>query len=107
MARSRSSRSFLIEVMALKFLHGGFAGASTAKSRVFRNAGRPDFRHLADRRGWGRPISDVWTRPARNARVTSAGDEREAAFAIDLARTGAGRFAQAWRALFGPKFPVS
>lgn len=102
--------SFLIEVMALEVLYGGFGGSFDREIQGF-------FATLADR------IFDTWPDPAGlgpaisdgmdQARKTRAREllraaEREAAFAIDLARKGRqGDSLKAWRALFGPKFPVS
>jgi hypothetical protein len=102
--------SFLIEVMALQCLYGGWGGSFEREIQSF-------FATLADR------IFDVWRDPAGlgppvsgdmdDARKTRAQEllraaEREAAFAIDQARRGRiGEALKSWRALFGPKFPLS
>lgn len=102
--------SFLIEVMALECLHGGWGGRFDYEVQAF-------FETLADR------IHDVWPDPAglgpavsdcmdasRKERaerlLRDAG--RQAAIAIDHARCGRGGEAlRQWRSLFGPKFPLS
>jgi predicted nucleotidyltransferase len=102
--------SFLIEVMALEVLHGGFGGSFDREIQGF-------FATLADRifdtwpdpAGLGPPISDGMDQQRKaQARDLLRAAEREAAFAIDLARKGRqGDSLKAWRALFGPKFPIS
>jgi len=102
--------SFLIEVMALQVLHGGFGGSFDREIQGF-------FATLADRildtwpdpAGLGPPISDGMDQARKErARTLLRAAEREAAFAIDLARKGRqGDSLKAWRALFGPKFPIS
>lgn len=102
--------SFLIEVMALQCLHGGWQGRFDYELQGF-------FSTLADR------IFDEWPDPAGlgppisngmdAARKTRARDllrqaSRDASVAINLARQGQnGEALKAWRALFGPKFPLS
>ena len=101
--------SFLIEVMALQCLHGGWGGRFDYEMQAF-------FATLADR------IHDAWPDPAGlgpdisdcmdDARKTRARElllaaGREADAAIHLARQGRNTEAlKAWRALFGPKFPT-
>lgn len=102
--------SFLIEVMALDILYGGFGGSFDREIQGF-------FATLADRifdtwpdpAGLGPPISDGMDKARKErARALLLAAEREAAFAIDLARKGRqGDSLKAWRALFGPKFPLS
>ncbi len=102
--------SFLIEVMALDTLHGGFGGSFDREIQAF-------FATLADRifdiwldpAGLGPPISDGMDKARKErARTLLRATEREAAFAIDLARKDRqGDSLKAWRALFGPKFPLS
>jgi hypothetical protein len=102
--------SFLIEVMALQILYGGFGGSFDREIQGF-------FATLADRifdtwtdpAGLGPPISDGMDQARRErARSLLRAAERDAAFAIDLARKGRqGDALKAWRALFGPKFPIS
>ena len=102
--------SFLIEVMALQCLYGGWGGSFDREMQGF-------FATLADR------IFDEWPDPAGlgpaisngmdSARKTRARDllraaEREATLAIDHVRRGRnGEALRAWRELFGPKFPLS
>ena len=102
--------SFLIEVMALQCLYGGWQGRFDYELQGF-------FSTLADR------ISDEWPDPAGlgppisngmdQARKTRARDllrqaSRDASVAINLARQGQnGEALKAWRTLFGPKFPLS
>ena len=102
--------SFLIEVMALECLHGGWQGRFDYEVQAF-------FSSLADRikdewpdpAGLGSPISDGMdaARKERACQLLTAAS-REASHAIDLARKGQnGEALKAWRALFGPKFPLS
>ena len=102
--------SFLIEVMALECLYGGWQGQFDRELQAL-------FATLADR------IFDTWPDPAGlgpaisngmdNARKQRARDllmaaGREASVAIDHTRKGRnGDALKAWRALFGPKFPLS
>lgn len=102
--------SFLIEVMALEVLHPPFGGRRDREMQAF-------FVTLADRlhetwpdpAGLGPPVSDAMD-ATRIASATTAlrAAEREAANAIDLSRRGKqGEALRAWRALFGPLFPLS
>ena len=102
--------SFLIEVMALECLYGGWQGRFDYEIQGFLST-------LADR------ISDEWPDPADLGPVISNGmgatgkqrarellmaASRDATIAIDHARRGRyGEALKAWRALFGPKFPLS
>ena len=102
--------SFLIEVMALQCLFGGWQGRFDYEIQGF-------FSTLADR------ICDEWPDPAglgpavsdgmdatrkRRARQLLAAASSEATIAIDHVRRGRnGEALRAWRALFGPKFPLS
>jgi predicted nucleotidyltransferase len=102
--------SFLIEVMALQCLHGGWQGRFDYEIQGF-------FSALADR------IFDEWPDPAglgpaisngmdaaqkQRARTLLMAASREATIAIDHARRGRNTEAlKAWRTLFGPKFPLS
>ncbi len=102
--------SFLIEVMALQCLYGGWGGDYAREMQAF-------FAALADR------IFDEWPDPAGlgpavsdsmdAARKTRAREllrtaEREAAIAINHTRSGRnGEALAAWRTLLGPKFPLS
>ncbi|WP_018988633.1 CBASS oligonucleotide cyclase [Aromatoleum toluclasticum] len=102
--------SFLIEVMALQCLHGGWQGRFDYELQAF-------FAALADRvqdewpdpAGLGSPISESMDgqRKARAKELLQAAS-REASNAIHLARKGQnGEALKAWRLLFGPKFPLS
>lgn len=102
--------SFLIEVMGLQCLYGDWGDRFDYELQSF-------FATLADR------ILDEWPDPADlgppvsngmdAARKTRAREllhtaSREATLAINLARQGQnGEALKAWRALFGPKFPLS
>jgi hypothetical protein len=102
--------SFLIEVMALECLYGDWQGRFDYELQSF-------FATLADRvidewpdpAGLGPPISDGMD-AARKLRAQQllAAASRDASMAIDHARNGRnGEALKAWRALFGPKFPLS
>jgi predicted nucleotidyltransferase len=102
--------SFLIEVMALQCLHGGWQGRFDYEIQGFLST-------LADR------IFDEWSDPAglgpaisngmdasrkQRARQILSASSRESSIAINHARQGRnGEALGAWRALFGPKFPLS
>ncbi|WP_439633354.1 CBASS oligonucleotide cyclase [Glycocaulis sp.] len=102
--------SFLIEVMALECLYGGWQGRFDYELQSF-------FTTLADR------IFDEWPDPAGLGPAISDGMDdarkqrarqmlidagRQASLAINHARSGRnGEALKAWRALFGPKFPLS
>jgi predicted nucleotidyltransferase len=102
--------SFLVEVMALQCLHGGWGGSYDREMQAF-------FATLADRifdewpdpAGLGPPISESMdlTKRTRSRELLRAA-EREATLAIDHVRRGRnGQALNAWRDLFGPKFPLS
>lgn len=102
--------SFLIEVMALQCLHGGWQGRFDYEMQAF-------FSSLADRvfdtwadpAGLGSPVSDGMDdqRKARAKQLLQTAS-REASNAIHLARIGQnGEALKSWRTLFGPKFPLS
>jgi len=102
--------SFLIEVMALQCLYGDWQGRFEYEIQSF-------FSTLADRildewpdpAGLGPAISDGMddTRKHR-ARDLLMAASRDATLAIDHARRGRnGEALKVWRALFGPKFPLS
>lgn len=102
--------SFLIEVMALECLYGGWGGSFDREIQSF-------FATLADR------IGDVWSDPAglgpaisndmddarkQRARQLLQAASREASLAINHVRDGRnGEALRTWRELFGPKFPLS
>lgn len=102
--------SFLIEVMALEVLHPPFGGQRAREMQFFFDAlaGRID-ETWADPAGMGPPVSDAMDANKRAvARAALKAAEREAAHAIDLARRGCqGDALKAWRALFGPRFPLT
>jgi predicted nucleotidyltransferase len=101
---------FLIEVMALECLHGGWGGRFDYEMQAF-------FSTLSNR------ISDLWSDPAglgpdisdgmtsvqkERARQLLLRASREADLAIDHVRQGRnGEALKVWRSLFGPKFPLS
>ena len=102
--------SFLVEVMALECLYGGWGGSFDREMQGL-------FATLADRIGdcWqdpaglGPPISDAMD-AARVARAKTALHEagRQATLAIDhVRRERNGEALRVWRDLFGPKFPLS
>ena len=102
--------SFLIEVMALQCLYGGWQGRFDYEIQGF-------FSTLADR------ICDDWPDPAglgpaisdgmddirkQRARQLLMAASNDVTIAIDHARRGRnGEALRAWRALFGPRFPLS
>lgn len=102
--------SFLIEVMALQCLHGPWGGQFDREIQAF-------FSTLADR------IGDTWTDPAelgppisnsmdaervKRAQHLLQATAKEASLAINHVRQGRhGEALRTWRALFGPKFPLS
>lgn len=102
--------SFLIEVMAMQCLHGGWHGRFDYEIQSF-------FATLADRifdnwpdpAGLGSPVSNGMDQARKTrARTLLEAASREAGVAIDHARRGRnGEALRAWRALFGPKFPLS
>lgn len=102
--------SFLLEVMALDCLQPPYAGN-------FPDEFQSLFATLADRitedwqdpAGLGSPISqDMTTSMRLEARTALQNASRAAANAKHLTRTGKnGDALQAWRTLFGPKFPLS
>lgn len=102
--------SFLIEVMALECLHGGWQGRfdyeiqallATLADRIFDT--------WPDPAGLGPPISDGMDKARKQrARDLLLAASRDASNAIHLSRQGRnGDALKAWRALFGPKFPLS
>lgn len=102
--------SFLIEVMALECLYGGWQGRFDYEMQSL-------FAAMADR------VHDEWPDPAGLGPAVSGGmnsqqkdrakslllqASRDASIAIDHSRRGRnGEALKAWRALFGPKFPLS
>jgi hypothetical protein len=102
--------SFLIEVMALDTLHAPFGGERAREMQFFfaALAGRIH-ETWADPAGLGPPVSDAMDTLQRDLAAQALNKaEREAAYAIDLTRRGRqGDALKAWRALFGPMFPLS
>jgi hypothetical protein len=102
--------SFLIEVMAMECLHGGWGGAHDREIQAF-------FATLRDRihedwpdpAGLGSPVSDrMDVAMVKRAQTILDQANRDIASAINLARSGKnGEALKAWRAFFGPKFPLS
>ncbi len=102
--------SFLIEVMALQCLHGGWQGRFDYELQAF-------FAALADRvhdewpdpAGLGTPVCDGMDDQRKTrAKGLLLAASREASNAIHLARKGQnGDAFKAWQQLFGPKFPLS
>jgi hypothetical protein len=102
--------SFLIEVMALECLHGGWGSKFDREIQSL-------FATLADRIGevWkdpaalGPPISDAMdAKRVERARALLQAAERKAATAIHQVRQGQnGAALKTWRELFGPMFPLS
>lgn len=102
--------SFLLEVMALDCLHGGWGGQFDREVQSL-------FATLADR------VVDTWPDPACLGPAISDGMDstrkqraqtllkeagRQATVAIDYVRKGQnGDALKAWRELFGPRFPLS
>jgi hypothetical protein len=102
--------SFLIEVMALELLVPPFEGdyRYELKGLLAAMAGRIH-ETWPDPAGLGPPVSDSMDRAARDAaQVALRKAEAAAAAAINLERQGRnGDALKAWRALFGPMFPLS
>ena len=101
--------SFLIEVMAMQCLWGGWGGSFDREIQSF-------FATLRDRihedwpdpAGLGSPVSDRMNGAAlTRAQSLLDAANRDIASAINLARSGRnGDALKAWRAFFGPKFPL-
>lgn len=102
--------SFLIEVMAMQCLYGGWGGTHDREIQAF-------FATLRDRihedwpdpAGLGAPVSDRMD-SAMIARAQSILNQanRDIATAINFSRQGKnGEALSAWRSFFGPKFPLS
>ncbi len=102
--------SFLIEVMALQCLHGGWGGSFDREMQsLFATLAARISDEWPDPAGLGPPISNGMdaTRKYR-ARDLLRAAERDATLAIDHVRRGRnGEALRVWRELFGPKFPLS
>lgn len=102
--------SFLIEVMALECLHGGWQGRFDYEIQsLFSTLADRIFDTWPDPAGLGPPISNgMDTARKERACALLQAASREASLAINLIRQGRnGDALRAWRALFGPKFPLS
>jgi predicted nucleotidyltransferase len=102
--------SFLIEVMALQCLHGGWGGQFDYELQgLFSTLADRIFDEWPDPAGLGPPISNGMDKARKQrARDLLIAASREATIAIDHARKGRnGEALKAWRALFGPKFTLS
>ncbi|MGX5843700.1 CBASS oligonucleotide cyclase [Mesorhizobium sp. ArgA1] len=102
--------SFLIEVMALQCLYGDWQGRFDYEIQgLFSTLADRIFDQWPDPAGLGPAISDgMDTTRKQRARDLLLAASRDATAAIDHARRGRnGDALKAWRALFGPKFPLS
>lgn len=102
--------SFLIEVMALQCLHGGWGGRFDYEIQaLFSTLADRIFDRWPDPAGLGPDISTGMTSAQKErARACLQKATREADHAIDHVRHGRnGEALKAWRALFGPRFPLS
>ena len=102
--------SFLIEVMALESLHGGWGGAFAREIQaLFATLADRIFDEWSDPAGLGPPISnDMDQARKQRAQQLLRAASREASIAIDHVRRGRnGEALRVWRDLFGPKFPLS
>lgn len=102
--------SFLIEVMCLQVLYGGWGGRFDYEFQaLFTTLADRIFDEWPDPAGMGSPISggmDAARKERARELLRAASDQ--ASVAIDLARNGRnGEALKAWRSLFGPKFPLS
>jgi predicted nucleotidyltransferase len=102
--------SFLIEVMALQCLYGGWQGRFDYELQaLFSTLADRIFEEWPDPAGLGPPISNGMDGAAKQrARELLLAASREVTLAIDHARCGRnGEALRVWRTLFGPKFPLS
>jgi len=102
--------SFLIEVMALECLYGGWQGQFDRELQsLFSTMADRIFDTWPDPAGLGPPISNGMDQSRKlRARDLLMQASRDATTAINLTRQGRnGDALKAWRALFGPKFPLS
>lgn len=102
--------SFLIEVMALECLYGGWGGSFDREMQsLFATLADRIFDEWPDPAGLGPPISNGMdqARKQRAQQMLNAAS-RQASIAIDHVRRGRnGETLKVWRDLFGPKFPLS
>jgi len=102
--------SFLIEVMALQCLYGGWQGRFDYEIQAFFSTLADHiFDEWPDPAGLGPPISNGMDAARKQrARDLLMAASRDTTLAIDHGRRGRnGEALKAWRALFGPKFPLS
>lgn len=102
--------SFLLEVMALQCLYGGWKGSFEYEVQaLFSTLAERVYDTWPDPAGLGPPISDgMDTARKQRARELLKTASREASIAINHMRQGRnGEALKEWRALFGPKFPLS
>lgn len=102
--------SFLMEVMALESLYGGWQGRFDYEIQgLFTTLADRIFDQWADPAGLGPPISDGMDKTQKErAKQLLLAASRDAGLAINHVRQGRnGEALKAWRALFGPKFPLS
>ena len=102
--------SFLIEVMALECLYGGWQGRFDYEVQgMFSTLGDRIMDEWPDPAGLGPPISNGMDEGRKKrAREMLLAASREATLAINHARQGRnGEALKAWRNLFGPRFPLS
>lgn len=102
--------SFLIEVMALECLYGGWGGSFDREIQsLFATLADRVHEQWPDPAGLGPAISnDMDAARKDRAKQLLQAAAREASLAIDLVRKGRnGDALRAWRELFGPKFPLS
>lgn len=102
--------SFLIEVMAMECLFGGWGGSHDREIQAFFATLRDRIHETwPDPAGLGPPISDRMDAAAiaRAQKILDTAN-RDIATALHLARSGRqGDALKAWRTFFGPKFPLS
>lgn len=102
--------SFLIEVMAMECLYGGWGGSHDREIQAFFATLRDRIHEdWPDSAGLGSPVSDrMDAAMVKRAQTILEQANRDIAAAIHLARQGKnGDALKAWRAFFGPKFPLS
>lgn len=102
--------SFLIEVMAHECLHAPWGGQFDREfEAAFATLADRIFEEWKDPAGLGPPVSNGMDAARKQrARTLLQAAQGEARNAINLARAGKnGEALKAWRALFGPKFPLS
>jgi Second Messenger Oligonucleotide or Dinucleotide Synthetase domain len=102
--------SFLLEVMGLECLYGGWQGRFDYELQgLFSTLADRIFDEWPDPAGLGPSVSNGMDRAAKqHARELLMAASREATLAIDhVRRSRNGEALKAWRALFGPKFPLS